>query len=145
MKREYFEEIYYFIMQSKRLYCAILHSHHKWESISFMWKIFTFWDPLNKKKRFLQKCLSVYCIFYRSRKSKNKFVKYKYTTGQNCGTTCFSMISKIILISILWVMKFLLLIMWKPSKLSLKLVWNEVVSLNFEEVIAEIVKISMLS
>ena len=34
-------------------------------------------------------------------------------------------------------MKFVLLIMLNPSILSLKLVWNEVVSLNFEEVIAK--------
>ena len=40
-------------------------------------------------------------------------------------------------------MKFALLIMWKLSKLSLKLVWNVVVSLNFEEVIAKKVQISM--
>ena len=42
-------------------------------------------------------------------------------------------------------MKFLLLIMWTPSKLSSKLVWNEVVSLNFGEVIAKKVQISMFS
>ena len=42
-------------------------------------------------------------------------------------------------------MKFALLIMWKPSKLSLKLVWDEVVSLNFEEVIAKKVQISIFS
>ena len=42
-------------------------------------------------------------------------------------------------------MKFVLLIMCKLSKLSLKLVWNEVVSLNFEEVIVKKVQISMFS
>ena len=42
-------------------------------------------------------------------------------------------------------MKFVHLIMSKPSKLSLKLVWNEAVSLNFEEFIANKVKISMFS
>ena len=34
-------------------------------------------------------------------------------------------------------MKFVLLIMLNPSILSLKLVWNEVVSLHFEEVITK--------
>ena len=68
-----------------------------------------------------------------------------YHAGQNCGTNCFLIIAKIILISILWVMKFVLLIMWKLSKLSSKLVWNKVVSLNFEEVIAKKVQISMFS
>ena len=42
-------------------------------------------------------------------------------------------------------MKFVLLIMWKPTKLSRKLVLNQVVSLNFEEVIAKELKISMFS
>ena len=35
--------------------------------------------------------------------------------------------------------------MCKPSKLSLKLVWNEAVSLNFEEVIAKKDQMSMFS
>ena len=36
-------------------------------------------------------------------------------------------------------------LMWMPSKLSLKLIWNEVVSLHFEEVIAKKVQILMFS
>ena len=59
-------------------------------------KIFIFWDPLNQKKRFLRKCLSVGRIFdnsrqnYRielsfgilnqSRKSKDKFVNQSHPT-----------------------------------------------------------------
>ena len=43
-----------------------IHSHHRWEGISFMWEmvfeflqIFTFCNPLSQKKRFLRKCLSL--------------------------------------------------------------------------------------
>ena len=42
-------------------------------------------------------------------------------------------------------MKFVFLIMLKPSILSSKLARNEVISLNFEEVIAKKIQISVVS
>ena len=63
------------------------------------------------KSHFLEICK----IFY-IRPIKTQFIHYR----SELWTTCFSMIAKIILILILWVMKFVLLIMWKPLKLSLR-------------------------